>query len=372
MRRLWVQLSIAFGVVIFVSATLLFVITITFYESQRQAIAAEVRSQLLPPTPTARPPGPVPIPRPEDALVILVMVGTSVGVIVGVLMSRRLAAPLSHLAATVRQMGTRNFSLRVQPSGTDEMREVATAFNEMAARLQESETLRSNLVADVAHELRTPLAVMEGSLRALIDDVYPLSKAEVLTLYDQTRHLSRMVSDLHELSLAEAHELAFERGPLDLVALLHSIAEIFRPIAEAEGIRFVADFPLHGLWVLGDAGRLRQVLQNLLVNALRHTPPGGQISLRASSHTGQAHLEVKDTGTGIPAEHVPHVFERFYRTDRARDRASGGAGLGLAIVKAIVEAHGGRVSVTSRIDPPTGTCFTIRLNCVATPSATSG
>lgn len=300
--------------------------------------------------------------RPENLLLLTAITGTILGVLAGVLMSRRLAAPLSQLALTARQVGARDFSLRVQPTGTTETRDLAQAFNEMAAMLQDSERQRSNLVADVAHELRTPLTVMEGSLRALIDDVYPLTKAEVLTLYDQTRHLSRMVNDLHELSLADAQELPFERVPVDLGDLLDSIADIFRPIAEAESIAFALTLPEDGhLSVTGDRARLSQVIQNLLVNALRHTPNGGRISLHAARHAGSIQIDIADTGEGIPADDLAHVFERFYRADRSRDRASGGAGLGLAIGKAIIEAHGGQISVSSRTTAPSGTCFRILL-----------
>lgn len=443
MRRLWVQLTIAFSSVILISAMLLFIITVSYGERQRQAEREELRDSvretmlhgergvvtqleahfdsggtlegaaaLLIEMERSQPPQPVrvnlqllspqgvvvfgrippnvdyedvalekatlrysidlppneadtlyspPTPRPEDMLVALVVIGTIMGIVVSVMMGRRLAAPLSQLAQIARQVGGRDFSLRVEPRGSEETRDLAHAFNDMATMLQQSEQLRNNLIADVAHELRTPLTVMESSLRALIDDIYPLTKTEILTLYDQTRHLSRMVNDLHELSLADAHELSLERHTVELTDLLHSLAEIFKPVAEAEDIHFVIDTPATPLNIGGDRGRLVQVVQNLLVNALRHTPANGQITLRARQQAEHAIIDIEDTGEGIAPEHIAHVFERFYRTDRARDRSKGGAGLGLAIGKAIIQAHGGQIDVTSRTTPPTGTCFTITL-----------
>lgn len=298
---------------------------------------------------------------PQILLIFLAIVGTMMSVLFSVVLGRRLATPLSQLADTVRQFGGHDFSLRVQPRGSEEMRNVAHAFNEMATRLEDSEQLRNNLVADVAHELRTPLTVMSNNLRALIDDVHPLTKSEVFTLYDQTQHLSHLVNDLHELSLADAHELTLVHEPLVINELLHSIAEIFKPVAEAEDIFFAVSVPEEPLRVNGDRIRLNQVTQNLLVNALRYTPSGGEITIRLEQRGRQVCLQVIDTGEGIPTEHLAHIFERFYRADRSRDRASGGTGLGLAIGKAIIEAHGGKITVNSNTTKPSGTSFTILL-----------
>lgn len=307
---------------------------------------------------------PAEVLSPQILLVFLGVVGTTMSVLFSVVLGWRLATPLSQLADTARKLGGHDFSLRVQPRGSKEMRDVADAFNEMAARLEESEELRSNLVADVAHELRTPLTVMSSNLRALIDDVHPLTKIEVFTLYDQTQHLSRLVNDLHELSLADAHELTLVHESLVVNDLLISIAEIFKPVAEAEGIRFTTSIPAEPLHISADRVRLNQVIQNLLVNALRHTSSGREIALRLEQKGKQVCLQVIDTGEGISQEHLTHIFDRFYRADRARDRASGGTGLGLAIGKAIIEAHGGNITVSSKTTKPSGTCFTIYLSVI--------
>lgn len=298
---------------------------------------------------------------PEETLLALTVIGGILGIIASILMSRRLAAPLSELATTARQFGGRKFDLRADVKGTEEVRDVARAFNQMANNLQESEQLRNNLIADVAHELRTPLTVMESNLRALIDGVHTLSEREVFTLYNQTRQLSRLVNDLHELSLADAHELPLYKTPVDLVALVEDVIDIFGAVAEAEEIAVDVNLPTSPLIVKMDTGRIKQVLQNLLVNALRHTPEGGTITLDLRCDNETAILIIRDTGEGIPAHDIEHIFERFYRADRSRDRTSGGAGLGLAIGKAIIEGHNGEISVQSSTQLPSGTAFTIQL-----------
>jgi signal transduction histidine kinase len=252
-------------------------------------------------------------------------------------------------------------SQRVEVSGSAELIEVASAFNDMAATLEQAEQLRRNLVADVAHELRTPLTVLQGNLRAILDEVYPLDKAEVARLYEQTRLLSRLVNDLHELAQAEARQLPLNLQETDLAHLVSATVDTFRPAAEAKGVGLEAGLPASPALAQVDAARLSQVLHNLLANALRHTPPGGTITLRAEAGTEAVCLTVADSGEGIPAEHLPHIFDRFYRTDPARSRDQGGAGLGLAIARAIVEAHAGQIEAASPGPSGQGTLFTIRL-----------
>ncbi len=317
----------------------------------------------------------VPAPRPvppqqfllgwlSRSLLLVAAVGGALGILFGILASRSLTSPLSRLAEAARAIGARDLTRRVEVEGSDEVKEVAQAFNDMAATLEGVETLRRNLVADVAHELRTPLSVLQGNLRAMLDDVYPLDKAEISRLYDETRLLSRLVNDLHELAQAEAGQLQLNRQTTSLADLVQSTAAAFSPAAEAKGVtlstQVAPDLPL----VTADPARLTQVLHNLLANALRHTPSGGTISLRAGCELGkesQVWLAVQDSGEGISFRDLPHVFDRFYRADPARSRATGRAGLGLAIVRAIVEAHGGRVSAVSDGTPGHGSTFTVQL-----------
>ena len=295
------------------------------------------------------------------------IIGAPCAIVLGILMSRSLTAPLNRLAEAARGVGSRDFSRRVGVVGSTEMIEVAQAFNEMVDALGRSEILRRSMIADVAHELRTPLTILQGNLRAILDDVYPLSKQEIAGLYDQTRHLSRLVKDLHELAQAEAGQLPLDLQPVDIPGLARATASSFTAAAESEGVTLSDEMPPDLPPVRADRARLTQVLYNLLANALRHSSQGGTISLRAgedldsSGLPASAWLEVRDAGDGIPAQHLPHVFERFYRTDLARSRDAGGAGLGLAIVRAIVEAHGGHVSASSEGVPGCGSTFTVHI-----------
>lgn len=282
-------------------------------------------------------------------------------IIFGIMMSRSLTAPLNNLAAAAQAIGARNLSQRVEEKGSDELKAVARSFNEMAATLELAEQLRRNLLADVAHELRTPLSILQGNLRAILDEVYPLNQAEMARLYEHTRFLSRLVNDLHELAQAEARQLPLHRQETSLAQLVKTTAESFRPGADEKDVTLDVVLPDDSPSLQVDPARLTQVLQNLLANALRHTPAGGKITLQLETGPEAVHLAVADTGEGIPAEYLPHIFDRFYRTDPARSRDRGGAGLGLAIARAIIEAHDGRITATSSGIPGQGSIFTIQL-----------
>ncbi|MCB0213812.1 MAG: HAMP domain-containing protein [Anaerolineae bacterium] len=292
------------------------------------------------------------------------------GILFGILMSRTLTAPLNSLVEAARSIGARDLSKRVEEKGTDEIIAVARAFNEMAADLEEGEQLRRNLLADVAHELRTPLTVVQGNLRAILDEVYPLDQSEMARLYEQTRLLSRLVNDLHELAQAEAKQLPLNRETTDIVQLVSTVSDTFRPSAEAKGITLHREIAPDTPSIAVDAARLTQVLQNLLANALRHTSEGGSISIQTKLDGDYLRLAVADTGEGISPDHLPHVFDRFYRADQARTRDRGGAGLGLAIVRALVEAHGGSIKVESPGVPGQGSTFTILLPLLSVTSET--
>jgi len=269
-----------------------------------------------------------------------------VGMMVGVISSRGLAAPLNNLAKAARAVGSQDLTQRIKVKGTSEVREVAVAFNSMAAALEEAEDLRNNMLADIAHELRTPLTVIQGNLRAILDDVYELDKVEVARLYDQTRQLSRLVEDLHDLALLEAKEFSLNIDEFDLKNMIHEVAAIYQPIFDDQGIKLDLDLPGESV-VRGDCARLTQCLNNLLNNALRHSPEGGTVKIRLENRADGTVISVKDTGTGITDEHLSYVFDRFYRVDSDRNRRSGGSGLGLAITQALVQAHGGKIQVIS-------------------------
>jgi signal transduction histidine kinase len=298
--------------------------------------------------------------------------------VLGALISQRLAGPLVRLTHAAQGIAGGDLAQRVplasaDASSGDEIGQLSAAFNQMAAHLAEAETLRRNLVADVAHELRTPLTVIQGNLQAILDGIYPLDGEQIASLYDETRLLTRLVDDLRELALADAGQLRLERLPVNVTALAQAAVTNFGPAADAGGVHLSLNAASDTPEILGDADRLAQVLRNLIGNALRHTPRGGAITVRVCAERDEVVVTVADTGQGIAAADLPHVFDRFYRGDKSRSRAGGGAGLGLAIVRQLVTAHGGQINVESTLGA--GAVFTVRLPVApaspSTPSADS-
>lgn len=285
--------------------------------------------------------------RLQSLLIVGAALAVGLGLIIGAILSRSLTAPLQRLADAARAVGSGDLSQQLKVEGSTEIAKVGQAFNEMTTALEEAEKLRQNLMADVAHELRTPLSVLQGNLRALLDDIYPLEKIEITRLYDETRLLSRLVDDLRELAQAEAGQLGLNLQSTEIGEVIRVAVANFEPAAEAKEIHLIAEIANGLSPVLADPDRLAQVLRNLLINALRHTPPGGHISVSAVKTGDVVETAVTDDGEGIAPDDLPHVFDRFWRAEPSRSRAEGGAGLGLAIVKAIVEAHGGQVSAAS-------------------------
>ena len=272
-----------------------------------------------------------------------------VAVALSLVLARQIAAPARALTVAARRLASGDLDQRVPVRSADELGELADAFNGLAAALARQQTLRRQMAADVAHELRTPLAVIQANLEAVLDGVRPLSTAVVADLHEETRLLARLVADLRDLSLADAGQLPLRRQPTDLGVLARASGARFDPRAEARNVRLTVEVE-GGLPPADvDPDRVGQVLGNLLDNALRHTPPGGTVVVRvgAGSRPDTLEVVVRDTGPGIPAEHLPNIFERFYRADRARARSAGGSGIGLALVKQLVEAHGGEVWVES-------------------------
>jgi two-component system OmpR family sensor kinase len=291
-------------------------------------------------------------------LVVGALLAVGLGLLLGLAISRNLTAPLGRLAGAARAVANRDFSRRVNVEGSAEIAEVARAFNEMTTKLEQSEGQRQNMVADVAHELRTPISVIQGNLRAILDDVYPLDKAEISRLYDETRLLSRLVDDLRELALADAGQLRLHVRPVDTVRLIQGTLDNLSLAAEAQEIELRAELPRTLPSVQADADRLTQVLRNLLVNALQHTPRGGVVIVSACNTDSVVEIVVSDTGEGIVPQDLSHVFDRFWRADRARargDRWTGGTGLGLSIAHSLVTAQGGRIWVES--NPGEGSTF---------------
>jgi signal transduction histidine kinase len=293
-------------------------------------------------------------------IVVFALIAGGVGTVAGIWLARSFAAPLDQLATAVRAFSSKNLSHRVPVEGTEEVQAVAVAFNEMATQLEGAESRRRDLLADVAHELRTPVTVIQGNLRAILDDVYPLDKEEVARLYEQTLFLSRLIEDLRQLAQAEADQLELNYVQVNVANVAKEATAVLQPLAAARRIDLHVEL-LGALPVIeADKSRLQQALHNLIGNALRYTPDGGQVIVVVERVEDELQLRVKDSGEGIAAAHLPHVFDRFYRADPSRSRESGGSGLGLAIVRAIARAHGGRATAVSP-GPGQGSTFTLHL-----------
>ncbi|SFU31605.1 two-component system, OmpR family, sensor histidine kinase BaeS [Alicyclobacillus macrosporangiidus] len=293
------------------------------------------------------------------------VITAAVGVMMGAWFARWTTKPLHNIIRGLRRLKEGDLETRLPASSADEFGEVARTFNEMTDRLSKAEQARKHLVADVAHELRMPLTIIQGQLELIQQGVKQARPETLLPIYDEVVRLSRLVEDLHQLSLAEVGKLSLVLQTVDPVDLIEGIANHFDMEFEERGIRFsllkdVSD----GVRIRVDPDRITQVVVNLLGNAIRYTPSGGTVSLRLYDSSTEFCLELADSGPGISAAHLPHVFDRFYRADDDRSRETGGTGLGLAIAKEFVEAHGGRISAES--EPGKGSVFKVCLPVVDT------
>ncbi|MEV4256774.1 ATP-binding protein [Spirillospora sp. NPDC049652] len=296
--------------------------------------------------------------QPVRAIIAAVVVALLV-ITCTLLLSRRVLAPIGALAAASRRLGAGDLSERVAVRGRDEIAELARSFNRMADSLQHSEAAQHRMVSDIAHELRTPLANIRGYLEALHDGVLDPDPELISSLLEEAVLQQRLIDDLQDLALAESGALRMLRTPLDVRELLETCRVAHRAVAESHGVELAVQAEAVPL-VDADPDRLRQVIGNLVTNALAATPPGGTITLRATSGDGTAlRIQVIDTGRGIAPVELRHVFDRFWRADSARGRATGGRGLGLSIAQGIVQAHGGTLGADSA--PGRGSTFTITL-----------
>jgi two-component system sensor histidine kinase BaeS len=280
---------------------------------------------------------------------------------------RNIATPLADVMIAADAVAGGDLTTRLPEHGPGEFRQLAVSFNRMTEELQRADQGRRNLTADVAHELRTPLHIIQGNLEGILDGVYEPTPEHIGATLEETRALARLVDDLRTLSLAESGQLPLVQELVNVAELLADASTSFSGQAEAAGIELRVESPqATEMTIMGDPGRLDQVLANLIANALRHTPRGGTVTLRAESakiageSAADIRIVVSDTGAGIPMEDLPYIFDRFWRGDRSRSRASGtGSGLGLAIARQLIYAHGGRISVASTVGQ--GTTFTIEL-----------
>lgn len=291
------------------------------------------------------------------------LAAVALAIALGAWLAYRLTRPLRALTEATQEMAAGRLQQAVSIRDEGELGQLATGFNQMAESLAAAEALRRQLLADVAHELRTPISVLRGQLEAMLDGVFPFTLENLAVAHEETVLLGRLVDDLRTLSLADAGQLPLHRRAVDPAETIARAAAAFTPLYESENVVLRVDpaGSLPPLW--GDSERLDQVLGNLLANALRYAPQGSaghpEVRLSAAREPDGVRFTIADNGPGLSAEAQAHVFDRFWRGDRSRSREAGGSGLGLAISRAIVESHGGRLWVESRLGE--GTAFHIAL-----------
>lgn len=305
------------------------------------------------------PPAPNVVDSGNRALALAVLVAGLVAFVLTIMLSGTILKPVRALTRTARRLEQGDLSQRVHMRGRDEIGDLAHAFDTMADSLERSEHLRRQLLSNVAHELRTPLSNIRGYLEALQDEVIEPGPAVISSLYEEAMLLSRLVTDLQDLTLAEAGQLHLQRVPIALEDVITKAVNALSLQADSKKISFCVDLSSDLPLVEADAQRVGQILRNLLSNAIKYTPEQGEVRVSAQAMQGEVQVSVRDSGVGIAAEHLPSIFKHFYRADIYRTRETGGSGLGLAIVEQLVRAHGGRVTVESCVGQ--GTCFIFTL-----------
>lgn len=278
-----------------------------------------------------------------EALLISTTAALVSAVIVSLFVSRRVVTPIRQMMQASQRIAAGRYQERVDVAGEDELGQLAHSFNQMAATLEQTEAMRRDLMANVAHELRTPLTSIKGYMEGMIDGVLPAQPETFQQIYHEADRLQRLVDDLQELSRVEAGAFKLERQPLAIGDLLQQTTAHLRPQFEEKNVSLRLNIPTNLPFIQADKDRLSQVLLNLVGNALQYTPSDGMVTLSATVQNPELIVSISDTGIGIPAEHLPHIFNRFYRVDKSRSRAGGGSGIGLTIAKHLVEAHGGRL-----------------------------
>jgi signal transduction histidine kinase len=282
----------------------------------------------------------------RNVLWVATVIAIIAGVAFAIVLSRMLARPLADIGAAARRVADGDLSIRVPRAAPDELASLADSFNQMAAELEESERQRRDIIANTAHELRTPLTNLEGYLEAIRDGVIVPDQGTYESLLEETERLVRLARSLDDLALGDAANKTARPVEVDLAALLSAATELTRPTIEARRLTLERRWS-EPLPARADPDQFVQVLVNLLQNAARYAPEGGTVTLSAESRGDTVLVSLSNSGEGIPAQDLPHVFERFYRVEKSRDRALGGAGIGLAIVKQLVEGWGGRVGAES-------------------------
>ncbi len=294
-------------------------------------------------------------------LLITAILAGLAAVVLTVILSRRILQPVAELTHAVRRLGGGDLSQRVTIHASGEITELAHAFNAMAATLAHNEDLRRSMVSDIAHELRTPVTNIRGYLEGVQDGMLDPDASTIDSLHEEAMLLNGLIQDLQELALAEAGQLRLEVQPVSLDLVVEQTVSMLKPAAHNKGVLLSTHLDSALPPVRADQRRIAQVMRNLLNNAITHTPQGGEIQIHAENTQQSVTVHIADSGEGISAEHLPFVFERFYRADPSRSRSTGGAGLGLAIVKQLIERQGGRIWVESQPGKGATFSFTVPL-----------
>ncbi|MBI2970501.1 MAG: HAMP domain-containing protein [Gammaproteobacteria bacterium] len=282
--------------------------------------------------------------RQAHAFMAIAVVMMVISALVALPLAGRLVKPVRELSVATRRLASGNYDTRIPVGGNDELGRLSRDFNSLAKTLEDNERSRRQWIADISHELRTPLAVLQGEIEAMQDGIRECTPARLQSLHLQTASLARLVNDLYELSLSDIGALSYQKQPVELDALLTECVETWREKFAARSIVVrLTTATQRPCAVFGDPNRLRQLLFNLLENSLRYTDPGGVVEIRLDSAAGRVQIDVQDSAPGVSEAHLPRLFERLYRVENSRSRATGGTGLGLAICRSIVDAHEGRI-----------------------------
>ncbi len=280
----------------------------------------------------------------NEALGWAVLAATIVAVGMSLALSRLIVAPLREMTSASRRIAEGNYDKRVRVSSADELGALGESFNQMAAQLEHTESMRRQLIGDVSHELRTPLTAIKGSMEGLMDGVLPATAETYQQIHAEADRLSRLVDDLQELSRVEARAYSLDIRDVDLSSLVATTLKRLTPNARAKRISLTSNLPRELPRLRADVDRLGQVLTNLAANAIQYTPEGGAVTISALVRQNEVEVSVADTGIGVPPEHLNNIFTRFYRVDKSRSRAAGGgSGIGLTIARHLIEAHGGKI-----------------------------
>lgn len=305
-------------------------------------------------------------PNSLELPVMLLAMGVSLILVIGgwgicAYVFDEIAHPLSELMGVSERVAQGELSVRTDESGQGDFRRLMETFNMMVSELERMDTQRRNLTADIAHELRNPLHVIQGNLEGVMDGIYSATPQHIQSILDEIQLLNRLIEDLRTLSMAESGQIVLEREVLDVSDFITGIYEAFHPKITDAGIQFQLEISVdESVYINADKVRLTQVFNNLILNALHYTATKGMITLEVSSTVEAVEFKIRDTGTGISEEKLPYIFDRFWRGDIARTREEGvGGGLGLAIARQLIECHHGMISAESHLDK--GSCFTIHI-----------